>query len=372
MSIRRLTLGLLLALAAAPAQLLYVGTYTGPNSKGIYAYRFDASTGTGTPLGVVGATPNPSFVAISPNRQFLYAANEINNYKGQKSGSVTAFRIDASTGKLTELNSVSSHGTGPCYVTVDHTGKNVLVANYNGGTVAVLPVAPDGSLKEASSFIQHTGSSVNKSRQAGPHAHTIVLSPDNKYAVAADLGTDKLIVYSFDAAKGTLEPHSTASVEPGSGPRHIAFQPGGKHAYSINEMKSTIMAFDWDGKTGTLTQKQTISTLPAEFHGETSTAEIEVGPNGKFLFGSNRGHNSVAVYAIAGDGKLKLVEIADAHVKIPRSFTIDPSGRYLLAAGQDSNTIAVHKLDPKTGHLTFTGTTWDVGSPVCLVFLPPR
>jgi 6-phosphogluconolactonase len=257
---------------------------------------------------------------------------------------------------------------------VDRSGKNVLVANYSAGTVAVLPIAEDGSLKEATGFQKHEGHSVNPNRQREPHAHSINLSPDNRFAIAADLGLDKLLVYRFDAAKGTLEPNNppSVSITPGSGPRHFAFHPNGMYAYAINEMKSTVTAFDWDAKRGVLTEKQTVSTLPSDFAGESSTAEVVVHPNGKFLYGSNRGHDSIAVFSIAADGRLSPVEITPAKVKIPRNFAIDPSGEYFFAAGQNSNNIVVFRVDGKTGKLTETNLALQVGSPVCVRFAPAK
>ncbi len=355
--------------ADSSAFYAYVGTYTDKGSKGIYLYSFQPSTGKLDSVGLVAETPNPTFLAVHPNHKYLYAANEIGKYKGENSGSITAFRIEAG-GKLTALNTVSSKGNGPCFVTVDRSGKFVLAANYGGGTVTVLPIGADGSLGEATSNIQHNGSSVDR-RQRGPHAHSINMSPDNHFAIAADLGLDKLLVYKFDAAKGVLQPNDPPSVSlaPGSGPRHFAFHPNGKVAYSINELKSTVAVFDWNAQKGVLTEKQTVSTLPKDFSGENSTAEVVVHPNGKFLYGSNRGHDSVAVFAIAGDGKLTPVEITPVQVKVPRNFVIDPSGTFLFAEGQNSGQIVGFHLDPKTGKLTPAGTQVDVASPVCIKFV---
>ncbi len=379
MRITRSLLGLALCfaaiLSAAPKPqplFTYVGTYTNKGSKGIYLYRFTPADAKLESLGLVAETPNPTFLAISPNRQYLYAANEVGNYNGQRTGSVTAYKIDSATGKLTKLNTVSSHGGGPAHLIVDHAGKNVLVANYGGGSIAVLPIGPDGSLKEATAAIQHTGSSVNPRRQREPHAHSIYTSPDDRFAIVADLGLDKVLVYKFDVNKGTLTPNDPPSVaiDPGSGPRHVAFHPDGKHAYVINEMKSTITVLDWDGRRGAFTTKQTISTLPEGYSGESTTAEVVVSNDGKFVYGSNRGHDSIAVFSAATDGTLKLVEITPVGVKEPRNFAIDPSGRFLLAEGQSSNNINLFRVDPKTGKLTKTDTTVEVGAPVCVQFIP--
>ncbi|MBS1875005.1 MAG: lactonase family protein [Acidobacteria bacterium] len=353
------------------AYYFYVGTYTGKSSKGIYQYKFDPATAKVESLGLVAETPNPTFLVVHPSHKYLYAANEVGRFNGQRTGSVTAFRMELG-GKLTALNTVSSHGDGPCHVSIDRTGKFVLVANYGGGSIAVLPIRADGSLGEATAAIQHAGSSVNKGRQREPHGHSIYASADNKFVIAADLGIDKLMVYKFDAQKGTLTPNDppAASLKPGSGPRHFAFHPKGKFAYSANELFSNVTAFDWDAAKGTLTEKQTISTLPEGFTGNNSDAEIEVHPNGKFLYASNRGHDSVAVFSIASDGTLKMVEAAPLGVKTPRHFAIAPGGTYLFAEGQDSNNFTLLKLDPKTGKLTGTGQKFELGSPVCIVFAP--
>ncbi len=358
--------------SAGSGYYAYVGTYTNKGSKGIYVYRFDTGSGKLESIGLAAETPNPTFLAVHPNRKYLYAANEVGKYKGENSGFVSAFRIEPETGKLIPLNNVSSHGNGPCFVAVDPSGRNVLVANYGGGTVAVLPIGADGSLGEATASIQHTGSSVNKRRQAEPHAHSINVSPDNHYAIAADLGLDKLLVYRFDAAKGTLQPNDppSVSVKPGAGPRHFAFHPNGRFGYSINEIQSSITAFDWDAERGVLTEKQTVSTLPSGFTGENSTAEIIVHPNGKFLYGSNRGNDSIAVFAISGDGTLKPVEIVPVHVKVPRNFVIDPSGKFLLAEGQDAGGIKVFHLDPNSGRLTPSDVSVELSAPVCIRFVP--
>lgn len=352
--------------------LVYVGTYTGPTSKGIYAFHFDASSGKTTSPGVVGETANPSFLAVNRSRTHLYAVNEVGDYQGQKSGGISAFSIDRNTGKLTFLNEVASRGAGPCYVTLDKTGKYVLVANYDAGNVAVFPVLEDGRLAEASTVIQHTGHGANAERQEGPHAHEIELSPDNHFAVTSDLGLDKLLVYRFDANNGTLAVNNTpvAELAPGSGPRHFVFDPKGKFLYAISEMGGTVTAFRYDARTGMLHNLQTVSTLPKEYTGKNDSAEIEVHPSGKFLYGSNRGPDDIAVFAI---NRVKGTLTAIAHVptrgKTPRNFAIDPTGRYLLAANQGSNNIVVFRIHPSSGRLTPTGQVLDVPSPVCIKFV---
>lgn len=354
--------------------LFYVGTYTenASKSKGIYAYRYDAATQEITALGLAAETTNPSWVALHPNGRFLYAVNEVQNYSGQKSGGVSAFAIDRATGKLTFLNEVSSRGADPCYITVSQTGKYVLVANYTGGNIAVFPVHPDGKLAEASAFIQHAGHGLNPKRQESPHAHSIDLSPDERFAFVDDLGLDQLLIYKFDKSKGTLKPNNPpfAKLDAGAGPRHSALNPSGKFAYVISEMASTVTAFSIDLKAGALNRLQTISTLPEDFKGENDDAEIEVHPSGKFLYASNRGHDSITVFAIEPTkGTLTLVEHAPTQGKTPRNFAIDPTGKLLFAENQQSDNIVVFRVDENTGKLTATGKVLEVGQPVCVKFL---
>jgi 6-phosphogluconolactonase len=360
--------------------LMYVGTYTteaGSTSKGIYSYGFDPETAEITPIGLAAETTNPSFLAVHPNHRFLYAVNEVGNYKGEKSGAVSAFAIDRATGKLTLLNQVASKGADPCYIVVNKTGKYVLVANYTGGSVAVFPVLEDGRLGEASSFIQHTGHGSDPERQEGPHAHSIDLSPDNRFAIVDDLGLDETLVYKFDSAKGSLslnDPQlytTLAKADPGAGPRHFAFHPNGKFAYVISEMQSSVSVFSYDSSGGVLRRLQTISALPQDFSGHKEAAEIEVHPSGKFLYASNRGHDSIAVFAIDPDkGTLTLIEYAPTKGQTPRSFEIAPGGSLLFAANEKSNNIVVFHIDDKTGRLTPTGKVLEVVEPVCVKFVP--
>lgn len=351
--------------------LVYFGTYTRQKSKGIYVARLEAATGKLTAPELAAEVPNPSFLAVHPNRRFLYAVSEMGG--GQKGGAVSAFAIDATSGKLTFLNRASSGGSGPCHLVVDKTGKNVVVVNYNSGSVAVLPLEEDGRLREASSFVQHKGSSVNPKRQQGPHAHSVNLSADNRFAVVADLGLDQVLVYRFDAVKGTITPNEPpfTAVKPGSGPRHFAFHPQGKFAYVINELASTVTAFAYDAARGVLKEVQTITTLPADFSGVNYCAEVQVHPSGKFVYGSNRGHNSIAVFRVdAKKGTLTPVEQTPTQGKTPRNFGIDPTGTWLLAAHQDSDNVVAFRIDAKTGRLTPTGQTLEVGAPVCVKFVP--
>ena len=369
---------LLLTMVAAAAPqgtyLLYVGTYTeeGSKSKGIYAYRYDAKTGQIKPLGLAAETTNPSWVTLHPNGRFLYAVNEVGNYKGPNSGGVSAFSVDRATGKLTFLNELPTRGADPCYVTVDNTGKYVLVANYTGGSVAVFPILKDGSLGEASAFVQHSGHGPNPQRQEGPHAHSIDLSPDDRFAMVDDLGLDELVAYKFDSAKGTLTPNDPpfAKVDPGAGPRHFVLRPDGKFAYVIGEMGHTVTVFSYDSAAGKLQTLQTVTTLPKDFSGRNDDAEIRVHPSGKFLYASNRGEDSIAIYAI-DKNKGTLEQVGSVHTggKEPRSFEIDPTGTLLFAANQKSDSIVVFRIDGKTGLLTPTGKVIEIGSPVCVKFL---
>jgi 6-phosphogluconolactonase len=371
-----LTLGCSLLTSQTPGKsdfFVYVGTFTtGSQSKGIYAYRLDTATGKLSPVGLVAETPSPAFLAIHPNGKLLYAANEVNEFAGQKAGSITAFHIDAKTAKLIAINTVSSRGPGPCHVNVDRSGKCVLVANYSGGSFAAMPIRADGGLSEATFFDQHTGTGANPKRQEKAHAHSVNLSPDNRFAIVADLGVDKLYVYKLDAAKAMLTPNEPAfaAMAPGSGPRHFMFHPDGKHAYVINELQSTITALGYDAAKGTFQQLQTITTLPKDFTGNNSTAEVQVHPSGKFVYGSNRGHDSIAVYSIDPTKRtLTWIENVSTQGKNPRNFGIDPTGSFLLAANQNSNNIVVYRIDAKTGRLTPTGQMVDVPAPVCVKFL---
>jgi 6-phosphogluconolactonase len=352
--------------------LVYVGTYTEKVSKGIYAYRFDPATDQLTSLGLAAETVNPSFLAVHPSRPFLYAVNEISQYEGRSSGGVSAFAVAPGTGKLTFLDEVPSGGEGPCHLSLDKTGRYVLVANYGGGSLAVFPILKDGRLGEASAFVQHHGASINPQRQEGPHAHSIYVSPDNRFALCPDLGLDEVLIYRFDAGKGTLTPNypAFAIVSSGAGPRHFAFHPSGKFGYVIDEMLSTITVFSYQPASGALDVLQAVSTLPQNFKGENSAAEVEVHPSGKFLYGSNRGDDSIAVFAInIRKGTLTPAGHVPTLGKTPRNFAIDPTGTYLFAANQSSDSIVQFRIDPNNGRLTPTGKVLEVPSPVCVTFL---
>lgn len=355
--------------------LVYVGTYTGPQGQGIYVYRFSGVTGKLTPVGLAAEANNPSFLAIHPNHRYLYAVDEIANFDGTKTGGVSAFSIDPKTGKLSLLNEVSSGGPGPCHVSIDQAGKYVFVANYVVGSVAAFPILGDGRLGKATAFLPHTGHSVNPQRQEGPHGHSIYASPDNRFVLSADLGTDQVYVYRFDAGKGTLTPNDppSAAVPPGTGPRHIAFSADGKFVYVIEEMGSSLTTFSYDAARGVLAPLQTMSTLPSDYKGSSSCAELELHPSGKFLYGSNRGHDSIAVFALdPASGLPTPIDYVKTQGRTPRNFGIDPTGSFLIGANQDSNTLVVFRIDGQSGRLTPTGQTLDVHAPVCVVFEPEK
>ncbi len=348
--------------------LLYVGTYTDKGAKGIYVYRYNAGSGQLSHPELAAETANPSFVTINDTERFLYAVNEVRKYQNESSGGVSAFAVEKG-GRLRLLNEVPSGGADPCYVSLDKSGKYVLVANYTGGSISVFPVQQDGSLGAATAFVQHKGSGPNRERQEAAHAHWIETSPDNRFAIAADLGMDQLVVYRLDGGKLTPNDPPFAKTEPGAGPRHLAFAPNGKFAYVINELQSTVSVFSYDAASGTLHPLQTISALPKEFSGENTAAEIAVLPDGRFLFASNRGHDSIAVFSIdKSKGTLRLIDNFSVKGRTPRSFVIDPTGSRLLVANQDTGNIVIFRINRSTGRLTATGDEVKVPAPVCLKF----
>jgi len=352
--------------------LVYVGTYTGHGSQGIYAYRLDPETGQTTAIGLVAETENPTFLAVHPSGRYLYAVNEVDEFEGKPSGAVSAFSIDRKSGALMLLNRVPSLGKGPAHLSLDQTGKYLLVANYGGGSVAVFPIGDDGRIGTSTAFVQHSGSGANPERQAGPHAHQIIVSPDNRFALVADLGLDEVLVYKFDAKQGTLSPNNPqyAKTEPGAGPRHVAFPPNGRTVYVLNELTSTVDTFSYDTRSGKVQESQNLSTLPKEFTGKNTDAEIVVDAKGKFLYASSRGHDSIAVFAInPKTGTLSQVQDISSGGKAPRNFAIDPTGKWLFAANQNSNSIVLFQVDPSTGQLSQTQQVLDTAAPVCLVFV---
>lgn len=354
---------------AAPLRL-YVGTFTGgeSTSDGIYVLDFDEQSGTLDELRLAAEAENPSFLAIHPGAEFLYAVGRPFSKAGAKEGAVLAFAIDPDTGALQLLNEQGSGGRGPCHVTVDATGRVVLVANYGGGSVAAFPIGTDGRLAASSAFVQHEGASAHPKRQTRPHAHSINVDPSNRFALAADLGIDQVVVYRLDASTGSLTPNGAATIAPGSGPRHLAFHPDGAWAYVLNELSRTVTAFTFDAETGAMAELQTIPSVPAGVT-DGNSAEVRCSSDGRFLYTSNRGHDSIASFAIdAATGKL----VSTGHVSTgghwPRNFTLSPSGRWLLVANQKSNSIVVFGIDPETGVPTPTGQTVSVPAPVCLRF----
>lgn len=364
------------ALPPKDATLMYVGTFTDTpaQSKGIYLFWFrptDAQMAL-TPLGVAAETASPSFLTLDRKRHLLFCANETDSFEGKPGGAVSSFSIEPNTGKLTLISQQPSMGTRPCHVVLDKTGRNVIVANYNSGSVAVLPVNNEGKLGEPTCVIQDTGSSVNPTRQTGPHAHCVALSPDNRFAFVCDLGIDKVLIYKFDAEHGKLIANDPAfvSVKPGSGPRHLTFSPNGKFAYLICEMASSVTAFAYDAKTGTLKTLQTVSSLPSSFQGENTAAEIAIEPSGKFLFASNRGENSVAQFQIdRKHGTLEWTGEQSTGGKTPRHFAVGPSGRDLVICNQDSDSVMRSTMD-SSGRLLPATLLAKVPAPVCTVFLP--
>ena len=373
MNLKRLVFAIASMLAGMTASslagesLVYFGTYTITNTKGIYVSRFDSDTGKLSTPELAAETKNPTFLAVHPNGRYLYAANEVSD-----ASAVSAFAIDTKSGKLTPLNQQASGGSGPCHISVDATGKCLLVANYGSGSIAALPIQADGALGETIGAIQHTGSGANPARQSGPHAHFILPSPDNRFALNCDLGLDKVFIYHLDptAAKLTANDPPFTSVAPGAGPRHLIFSPAGKFVYVINELASTVTAFTYDATNAAMTEVQTISTLPKDFSGANTSAEIALHPTGKFLYASNRGFNGITVFAVdEKSGRFAFVEHQSTMGRTPRHFAIDPTGRWLLAENQASDSVVVFAIDADTGKLKPTGQKISVGSPVCAVFV---
>jgi 6-phosphogluconolactonase len=388
------------ASAQAKDYFVYFGTYTGfrfvrhsktqgvgeSHSKGIYVSRFNAVTGTLSEPELAAEIINPSFITISPDNRFLYAVTEDPLSVGpplDHVSYVSAFAIDATTGKLRLLNTLPTGGTSTCFISMDKTGKYVLMSNFGSGSVSVIRIKGDGSLGELTSFIQNVGHSVNPAIQTSPHPHSILVSPDNRYVIVSDLGLDKVQIFRFDEKTGELSPPDPpfATVKPGGGPRHFAFSPSGKFGYQLSEMSGMVDAFAWDPARGSLTNLQSVQTIPHDFAGENHSAEITVSPDGKFLYESNRrntgdtgwGPETIGIFAIDPEkGTLTLVEQAPTGGIMPRNFAIDPTGSYLLAAHQYSNTVVVFKIDRATGRLSKTGNEIKLDVPVCIQFVPIR
>jgi 6-phosphogluconolactonase len=347
----------------AQKHFLLVGTYTQKGSEGVYIYRFDAKQGTLEAVNVAKSLVNPSFLAVSPNQKFVYVVEETAN------GKINAFQLNEETGQLTLLNSQKVSGDYPCHVAVDKTGKWVLAGNYGSGNFSIFPVQADGSLGSASQTVQHEGKSINTNRQEAPHVHSINIGKNNQDVFVLDLGIDKIMAYQLDSKTGKIASAKPPFVEikAGAGPRHFAFHPKKEYAYAILELTSEIATFSY--KASTLVPLQTISTLPTDYKAENSCADIHISPDGKFLYGSNRGHNSIALYSIhPKTGKLSLVQHQPVMGEMPRNFAIDPSGNFVLVANQKSDNLTIFKRDKKTGILTYTGKEIKVSMPVCLKF----
>ncbi|MDA1232014.1 MAG: lactonase family protein [Planctomycetota bacterium] len=365
---------LLLCIAIMPGStraeepVIFVSAFKAGEDGAIHAYRFDSKNGQLKLLHRTTDVENPFFTAISPNGKFLYAI-DAKQFGSEEHEFVAAYRIEGRDGKLTRVNRQSSRGTASCYLDVDATGKTVVVANYSSGSVASLPVLEDGSLGEIASFVQHSGSSVNPQRQMEPHAHSIVVSPDNRFVLAADLGIDKVLVYELNAETAKIKPNAArplAELPPGSGPRHLTFHPNGKRVYVINELKNTVTSFDYATETGVLTQQQTISTVPEDFTGISHTADLKITPDGRFLYGTNRGHDSIAIFRIADDGPLSLVSIEPSLGKGPQNLLITPDGHWLLCANMPGNNVTVFSIDAATGGLKSAGDPVSIPMPSCI------
>ena len=360
--------------------LVYVGTYTEPirfgtgrvlqgKGEGIYVFRLDQESGALEPVGKTTSVTNPSYLEFDATQRFLYAVNELKSYQDSPTGTVSAFAAHPTTGELTFLNRQPTHGTDPCHVVVDRRRRHVFVANFMSGSVCVLPVRDDGSLDAACDFIQHLGAGIDPVRQNGPHAHSVTLDATNRYAFVPDLGLDKLLIYKFDAKRGMLEPNGVPwiKMKPGAGPRHVALHPGGRFAYLINELNSTLAALACNRRTGAFQELQIVPTLPEGFRGESTGADIQISPSGRFIYASNRGHDSIAIYRInQRTGRLTYVDHAATQGRTPRSFCLDPTGRFLLAANQDSDMIVTFRIDARTGKLRPTGHVAHVPTPVCV------
>ena len=352
--------------------VIFVGTYTEPEgskSEGLYLYRMDPDSGQLTFVAAAKGVINPSFLEVHPHQNFLYVVNEVEGWNGRVGGGVSAFSINPISGELTRLNQQFSHGTHPCYVSVEQTGRFALVANYSSGSVAMFPIQSDGTLAEASDVIQHSGSSIHPTRQTSPHAHCILPDPANRFAIVVDLGLDKLLIYQIDLEQGKLQLHSETIVRAGAGPRHLTFHPNRRFAYLINELDATVITYKYHGEAGRFEQLQVLPALPKDVASENLCADIHVTPDGKYLYASNRGHESIVSFQIdQGNGKLTYIDHTPTGGREPRNFAIDPKGGFLLAANQKTDTIVTFKIDTTNGQLIETGDRVDVSMPVCVKF----
>ena len=365
-----------LLISAAPAThaaepLVFISAFAPGTNGGIHAFTLNSETGQLKPLQRTAGVEHPFFLAVSPDQRFLYSIHA-KNFGGKEPEHVAAYALEGRTGGLKLLNRQSTRGTASCYLAVDATGKTVLVANYTTGNVGSLPVRDDGSLGEMVSFFQHAGSSVDLPRQKGPNAHSFVVSPDNRFAFAADLGIDQILSYRLEAATAKLTPNEPPFVKapPGAGPRHLAFHPNGRHLYAINELKNSVTLFDYTAATGTLTERQTISTLPADYKGKSYCADLKITANGRFLYGTNRGHDSIATYSLGEDGRLTLLGIIPSLGKGPQNLALAADGKFLLCANMPGKNVVVFRIGPQTGGLTAVGEPLTVPSPSCIMVLP--
>ncbi|WP_164891069.1 lactonase family protein [Botryobacter ruber] len=360
----------------AATALVYVGTYAGPDSESIFLYRLDTGSGALTRVSAVKAGENPSYLTLDQQQRFLYAVNEVGEYKGRKGGAVSAFTVDPRTGELVFLNRQASSGGSLCHISLDKTGKTVLVASYGDGSVTAFPVLADGQLGNYTDTEQHEGTGPNKARQEGPHAHYIHPDPANRFAFAVDLGTDNIMGYRLQPEQARLtpnEPPVAFAAKPGAGPRHMVFHPNGRYAYVINELNSTMTTLAYDSCKGTFSEIQTSTTIPAGFTENNQCAAVKVSADGKFLYGSNRGHNSIVVFAIdENTGRLTLVEHEPTNGNWPRDFTLDLTGTVLLVANERSGNIVTYHIDKATGKLAPTGHEVEVSKPSCLQVVPDK
>ncbi len=355
----------------ADSPLVFISAFRGGEEGAIHAYRLDTETGGLELVQRTTDVENPFFLAISPDRRYLYSIHAV-TFGGQENEQVAAYDIRGRTGELALLNRQSSQGRASCYLAVDATGKTVLVANYSTGNVAALPVGKNGTLGEATAMIQHVGSSVDPARQKGPYAHCIITSPDNRFVYAADLGLDQILSYRLDANGSTLIPNRQPFVRtpPGAGPRHLTFHPNGRHLYAINELKSSVTLFDYVAATGMLIEQQTIATLPKDFDGTSHCADLKITPDGRFLYGTNRGHDSIAAYRIGAGGRLTLIAIEPSLGKGPQNLAITPGGKLLLCANMPGDNVAVFRIDAESGKLESTGEPTSMPMPSCIMLLP--
>jgi 6-phosphogluconolactonase len=355
----------------AQQPLVFISAFAPGDEGAIHAYHLDLNSGHLEPAERTPDVEHPFFLALSPDHRFLVSIHARKFGSGEHEY-VAAFEVVGRSGRLKLLNRQSALGSAACYLAVDATGRTVLVANYSTGSVAALPIREDGSLGEATSFFQHAGSSIDPARQQGPHAHCFVISPDNRFALAADLGIDLVLVYRLDASTATLVPgrQAFARTPPGAGPRHLTFAPNGKHVYVINELSNSVTLFDYDAESGILFERQTISTLPPEFDGKSTCADVKITPDGRFLYGTNRGHDSIAAYRIGDDGQLTLIAIEPSLGEGPQNLAITPDGQRMLCANMPGNNVVIFRIDAETGRLTAAGPPVPMARPACIQLLP--